>query len=71
MVFIRLNVVKYSYRLSEYREIKKNLSEQINGVRLEISRFLTPSKIESLASDRFHLSKPEPKQVIYLQKDHE
>lgn len=69
LTVIRVNVVKESYRLQQAKIEKNQLLQKISELEVQYSESLTPSKVEELAKHKFHLSKPNPKQVVYFKSE--
>lgn len=66
LAIIRLNVVKGSYQLRQAKIEKSKLLEDISANEVKYTELLTPSRIESLAKDKYELTKPTPQQIVYF-----
>ena len=65
-VWVRLYVVRTSYRINQTNKMVRNAESELEKVELELARLRSPQNLSQLAKNKFRLTPPSPDQIVLL-----
>lgn len=65
-LYIRNQILKYSYEVPIENRTQKVLLEENKVLKSQLSALLSPAKIEKYAKERLHMRYPEPQEIIEM-----
>jgi len=65
-VWTRLEVVQLNYELLDLTREERRLSMRNGQLKVELAILMSPSRLSSMAQDRFKLKNPSRSQIIYI-----
>ncbi len=70
-VWLRLDIVKTSYEISQMDSLIRNVKKSNETLSLDIARLRSPTTLKKLAREKYHFDAPVAGQVIYLKEPKE
>jgi len=68
-VWIRLSIVRTSYEIDLAEKMQKNLMEEREKLRFQITRLRSPETLDAIARQKYHLAPPAVRQVVRFRDD--
>lgn len=65
-VWLRLNIVRTTYEISQTDRMIRNLRQDMEQEELRVTGLRSPRRLESIARSRYGLTQPKPDQIIHV-----
>lgn len=66
-VWLRLSIIDKTYEISQMDRALNNTNQEMEKLRLKVTRLKSPRRLESLAKTEYHLYPPTVDQIVHVQ----